>query len=183
AASLFFREGVERLGEREAWRAVVFFLLFPTSFFFAAVYAEPMTLLFALLAFREARAARTGRAVLFGALAGLTRAFAVTLGPPLLRASLVESGGAKGEGRRANGGASRWFRSVAVGAAPVVAVFGWIWGFGLAKGEPGLYFRSLEGWHRGAGALAGVSLFFQNVSRNLEQGAWRENPTLVLDYV
>ena len=181
AASLFLREGIQRLGERSAWRAVVFFLLFPTSFFYASVYAEPMTLLFALLAFREARAARTGRAVLFGALAGLSRAFAVTLGPPLFLASLLAPRVPRPESRVPSPGL-RVVRALLIGAAPVVAVFGWIYGMGLAKGEPGLYFRSLEGWHRGAGALSGVALFFENAARNIEQAAWKQNPTLILDY-
>ncbi len=88
AASLFLREGIARLGEETGWRSVFFLLLFPTAFYFAAVYAESMELLFALLAFRDARRGETLRAALWGALLGLTRAFALAAGPALFLAAL-----------------------------------------------------------------------------------------------
>ena len=94
AMARFFEEGTERLGEPDAWRAVIFFLLFPTSFFLAAMYAESMFLLLALLAFRDTRGGKTGRAALWGVLAGLTRASALTLAPAIFLAALERSPGA-----------------------------------------------------------------------------------------
>lgn len=176
AVPLFFREAAERLGARGAWQAVAFLLLFPTAFYFAAVYAESMTLLFALLAFRAAREGRHARAMLWGALAALTRAFAMMMAPALFVAWLTRPRTpAEKPGRR-------WLEAVAIAAAPIAAAFLWIYGMGYAKGEPGLYFRSLEGWHRGSSALAGVRLFFASARDHVAAGDWKRDPALALDY-
>jgi Mannosyltransferase (PIG-V) len=172
AMSLFLREGIERLGEKDGWRAVVFLLLFPTAFFFAAVYAESMLLLFSLLAFRDARRGETWRAVLWGALLGLTRAFALAAGPALFFAALE----APQRDRR------RWLRAALVGAVPIVVVFLWVYGMGWAKQEPGLFFRSMEGWHRGSSTVAGIGDFFKDFSEHLRLGDLKRDASLVLDY-
>jgi len=170
AASLFLREGIARLGEENGWRAVFFLLLFPTAFYFAAVYAESMELLFALLAFRDARRGETLRAALWGALLGLTRAFALTAGPALFLAALEAPRPA---------GARRYLRAALVGAVPVAAVLLWVYGLGWAKNEPGLFFRSMEGWHRGSGTIAGFESFFRGFYDHLRLGDLKGN---VLDY-
>ncbi len=173
AASLFLREGIERLGEAGGWRAVAFLLLFPTAFYFAAVYAESMELLFALLAFRGARRGDTLRAAIWGALLGLTRAFALAAGPALFLAALESPG---------KTGARRYLRAAFLGAVPVVVVLLWIFGMGWVKHEPGLFFRSMEGWHRGASTLAGVEDFFQGFSDHVRLGDLKRDFSLVLDY-
>ena len=173
AAALFLREGVARLGAENGWRSLLFLLLFPTAFFFAAVYAESMLLLFSLLAFADARRGQTARAALFAALAGLTRAFALAMGPALFLAALEEP---RPDGRR------RWLRAVFLGIVPIAAVFLWIYGMGWAKGEPGLYFRSLEGWHRGSNPIAGVGAFFQGFWDHARLGDLKRDFSLVLDY-
>ena len=173
AMALFLREGIERLGEKSAWHAVWFLLLFPTAFFFASVYAESMLLLFSLLAFRDARRGATGRAMLWGALLGLTRAFALAAGPALFFASL------EAPDRRPN----RLLRALAVGAVPIAVVFLWVYGMGWAKHEPGLFFRSMEGWHRGSSTIAGIGDFFRGFSENLRIGELGRDKSLVLDYV
>ena len=173
AMTLFLREGIERLGEEGAWHSVFFLLLFPTAFFFAAVYAESMLLLFSLLAFRDARRGLTGRAMLWGALLGLTRAFALAAGPALFVAWL--------EGRDKRPG--RFLRALLVGAVPVAVVFLWVYGMGWVKGEPGLFFRSMEGWHRGSSTVGGIGDFFRGFSDNLRIGEMSRDKTLVLDYV
>ncbi len=173
AASLFLREGIERLGERDAWRAVAFLLLFPTAFFFAAVYAESMELLFALLAFRGARRGETLRAALWGVLLGLTRAFAIAAGPALFLAALEAPRPA---------GARRYLRAALLGAVPVAVVLLWIFGMGYFKHEPGLFFRSMEGWHRGRGTLSGVEGFLRGILIHVRTGDWKRDLSLVLDY-
>jgi len=173
AMSLFLREGTERLGERGAWNSVFFLLLFPTAFFFAAVYAESMLLLFSLLAFRDARRGLTLRAMLWGALLGLTRAFAMAAGPALFVAWL--------EGRDKSRG--RFLRALLVGAVPIAVVFLWVYGMGWVKGEPGLFFRSMEGWHRGSSTIGGIGDFFRGFTDNLRIGELNRDKTLVLDYV
>jgi hypothetical protein len=173
AVSLFFREGVARLGEKDAWSAVAFLLLFPTAFFLVAVYAESMFLLFALLAFRDARAASTPKAALWGFLLGLTRASAVAAAPALFLAAL--------EDRRPDG-RLRWGKALLVGAVPVATVFLWIFGIGWIYKEPGLYFRSMQGWHRGTSSLSGIAAWLLSMKVRLVDADWKRDPTLALDY-
>jgi len=173
AMRLFFEEGRRRLGETEAWHAVFFLLLFPASFFLAAVYAEAMFLLFALLAFRDARAGRTGLAALWGILLGLTRASALAVAPALFLAALE---------RRSLLPARRWARALLIGAIPIATVFVWIFGIGHFKGEPGLFFRAMGGWHRGAGSLAGVAEWFWQMKLSIKFGHWMKEPGRAFDY-
>lgn len=175
AMARFFDEGRERLGEPDAWRAVIFFLLFPTSFFLAAMYAESTFLLFALLAFRDARGGKTGRAALWGLLAGLTRASALTLAPAIFLAALERPRGAKADGRR-------WGRALLLGTIPAVTVFTWIYGVGVVNGEPGLFFRAMEGWRRSASSFTGIADWLVSMKVRVVDQDWREDPTLVLDY-
>lgn len=173
AMSLFFREGAARLGEREAWSAVAFLLLFPTAFFLAAVYAESMFLLFALLAFRDARRGPIGKALLWGFLLGLTRASALAAAPALFLAALE---------RRAMDGRRRWGTALTVGLIPVVTVFLWIFGIGWLFGEPGLFFRSMEGWHRGTSSVSGVGAWLLSMKVRFVDMDWKRDPTFALDY-
>lgn len=173
AMSLFYREGVRRLGEEDARAAGRFLLLFPTAFFLVAVYAEAMFLLFALLAFRDARDGPLRKALLFGFLLGLTRASALAAAPALFLAALDRPGP---DGRRRVG------RALAVGLVPVATVFLWIFGVGAIYGEPGLFFRSMEGWHRGTSSLSGVFAWFLSMKVRFVDMDWRSDPTFVLDY-
>lgn len=173
AMSLFFREGVERLGEREAWASLAFLLLFPTAFFFVAVYAESMFLLFALLAFRDARRGTAGKTALWGFLLGLTRASALAVAPALFLAALEKR---PGEERR------RWGRALVAGAVPAATVFLWIFGVGRIYGEPGLFFRSMEGWHRGTSSVSGIAAWFFSMGLRFKHMSWRTDPSLALDY-
>jgi hypothetical protein len=173
ATSLFYREGVRRLGEEDARASVLFLLLFPTAFFLGAVYAESMFLLFALLAFRDARDGPLGRALFYGFLLGLTRASALAAAPALFLAALE---------RRGPDGGRRLGRALAVGLVPVGTVFLWIFGVGAIYGEPGLFFRSMEGWHRGTSSLSGVFAWFLSMKVRFVDMDWRKDPTFVLDY-
>lgn len=173
AMSLFYREGVRRLGEEDGRAAVLFLLLFPTAFFLVAVYAESMFLLFALLAFRDARDGPLRRALLFGFLLGLTRASALAVAPALFLAALEGRGP---DGRRRIG------RALAVGLVPVATVLLWIVGIGAIYGEPGLFFRSMGGWHRGTSSLSGIEAWFFSMGLRFKHMSWRSDPSLALDY-
>ena len=173
AIAAFFREGVDRLGEKDARASLAFLLLFPTAFFFVAVYAESMFLLFALLAFRDARRGPTGKAALWGFLLGLTRASALAAAPALFLAAAEP---------RAPDGRRRWGRAVLIGAVPAATVFLWIFGIGWIYGEPGLFFRSMEGWHRGASSLSGIGAWFFSMGLRFKHMSWRTDPSLALDY-
>jgi len=173
AMSLFYREGVERLGEKDAAAAVAFFLLFPTAFFLAAVYAESMFLLFALLAFRDARRGPTAKSALWGFLLGLTRASALAVAPALFLAALE---------KRSRDGRRSWGRAIVTGLVPAATVFLWIFGIGWVYGEPGLFFRSMQGWHRGASSLSGIAAWVLSMKVRFVDADWKRDPTLVLDY-
>ncbi len=173
AMSLFYREGMERLGGRDAAASVAFLLLFPAAFFLAAVYAESMFLLFALLAFRDARRGVGGKAALWAFLLGLTRASALAVAPALFLAGLE---------KRSRDGARRWGRALIIGLVPAATVFLWIFGVGWVSGEPGLYFRSMQGWHRGTSSLSGMAAWLLSMKVRLVDADWKRDPTLVLDY-
>jgi hypothetical protein len=132
-----------------------------------------MELLFALLAFRDARRGATLRAGLWAALMGLTRAFALAAGPALFLAAL-EAPGFRG--------ARRYLRAALLGAIPIAAVLLWIFGMGYFKHEPGLFFRSLEGWHRGSNPIAGVVAFFRGFYDHARLGDLKRDFPLALDY-
>ena len=176
AIPLFFREARERAGDKgedEAWHAVTFLLLAPVAFYFQAVYAESMFLLFALLAFRDTRAGLWKRTALWALLLGLTRASAMAVGPALFLAAL--------EGRREEG-PRRFARAAGIGAIPIAVPLAWIFGMGYANGEPGLYFRAMEGWHRGVSSVAGVIEWFRLLGRSVKHGEWMTDPSRALDY-
>ena len=63
-----------------------------------------------------------------------------------------------------------------------MVVFLWVYGMGWAKGEPGLFFRSMQGWHRGSSTIGGIGDFFRGFSDNLRIGELGRDRTLVLDY-
>jgi hypothetical protein len=173
AMSLFYREGVRRLGEEDARASVLFLLLFPTAFFLAAVYAESMFLLLALLAFRDARGGPPGKAALWGFLLGLTRASALAVAPALFFAALE---------RRAPDGRRRWGPALLAAGIPVATVFAWIFGIGWVFREPGLFFRSMEGWHRATSSLSGIGAWFLSMGIRFKHMDWQRDPSLALDY-
>jgi hypothetical protein len=176
--SLLWREGRERLGEDGAWKAVLFLLLFPTSFFLAAVYSESMFLLLALLAFRDARGGPVGRAALWALLLGFTRATALAVAPALFLAAFER----RAPGPPPEGRARRLGRALLLGAIPIAAVFAWAYGIGLVNHEPGLFFRSMHGWNRVASSTKGVSDWFALLQTRFAAAEWKNNPTILLDY-
>ncbi len=172
AGLLFAAEGRGRMGERGSRHALFFLLLFPTAFYMLAMYSESLFLLLALAAFREARRDRPGAAALFGLLAGTARLTALALALPLA----IEAFSAAKSDRRA------LRRGLLAGLAPVAGVLLWIFGAGFFAGEPGLFFRVQEAWHRGASPLAGAWRFVSLPFDRLVQGQAFDHPTLLLDY-
>ncbi|MGB8646403.1 MAG: mannosyltransferase family protein [Anaerolineae bacterium] len=73
AALVFYRLAQDCLGEMTARRALLYWLLFPTSFYFLGGYAESLCVLMTLLSLRAARQGRWGWAGLAGAFAALAR--------------------------------------------------------------------------------------------------------------
>ena len=76
----------------------------------------------------------------------------------------------------------RTARAALVGGAPFVTVWAWIFGDGFAHGEPGLFFRSMAGWKRGASSLSGAAAWFEDLARYFREAGWRTEPMHLLEY-
>ncbi len=74
----------EKLKERAAYRSVFYLMLFPTAYFFTAMYTESLFLLLSLLCFWYARDGSYWKSGAFGFLAALTRAQGAILFLPVL---------------------------------------------------------------------------------------------------
>ncbi|HZL63397.1 MAG TPA: mannosyltransferase family protein [Thermoleophilia bacterium] len=83
AMVLLYRLAALECGSRVALWSVVFVSVFPTAFFFQAVYSESMFLLFTLLSFSAGRRGRWWLAGVAGLLAALTRSSGLLLLLPL----------------------------------------------------------------------------------------------------
>lgn len=144
ALPLFAEEARLRLGpggDREATRLL---LLYPTAFFFGAVYTESTFFLLALLALREVRGGRALTAAAVGFLAGLTRAPAAAIGPALAAAWVIRGTGIP-RGRDVA-------RTALLALSPLLGVLSWVHGVGWALGEPGLFVRVMKAWRHAAGS-------------------------------
>ncbi len=84
ALLLLYRVTQKRFDSQTAQRAVLYLAIFPTSFYFAAIYTESLFLLLSLIAFACARAKRFAWASLAVTLAAATRPTGILLGLPLL---------------------------------------------------------------------------------------------------
>jgi mannosyltransferase PIG-V len=178
AGFLFAAEGRRRLGDRPGSQALLFLLLYPTAFFFAAMYSESLFLLLALLAFRSARAGRIPPAVLFGFLTGTSRVTALALALPLA----IEAFGARKESGPRARRASPLASALLVGAAPVAGVLLWVFGAGWLAGESGLFFRIQQAWQRGASPLEGIRRFAEGLPARIARGDARDHPAFLIDY-
>jgi hypothetical protein len=177
AGLLFAAEGRRRLGSRRSRDALLFLLLYPTAFFLVAMYSESLFLLLALAALGSARRDRPAAAAVFGLLAGTTRLTALALAVPLA----IEAFSAARTGERpALSDGHAWRRSLLAGLAPAAGVLLWVFGSGLAAGEPGLFFRVQEAWQRGVSPLLGA-WYFVTVPR-IAHGHALDHPALFLDY-
>ena len=175
ASILFVAEGTRRTDEVSAIHALAFLLLFPTAFFLASAYAEALFLLLALLAFDAIRRRAWLAAVCFGFLAGLTRLPALALAAPLA----IAAAAAPGDDARS----TRLVRGAAIGAAPVIAVFLWIFGIGWYTGEPGLYFRLQESWQRASSPLSGLARWGMALPQRIAGGEISTHPAFLVDYL
>ena len=84
--SLIFFYKLVRLdySNKIAIMSIIFFLVFPTSFFFGSIYSESLFLLLSLLSFYFARKKQWILASIFGMLLGITRVVGISIFPALL---------------------------------------------------------------------------------------------------
>lgn len=175
---IFFAQGRRRLGPAAARQALLFLLLFPTSFFLLGMYSESLFLLLALLAFEAVGRGRPAVAAALAFLNGWTRPAALTLGLPLAIAQAVAN-------RRENAPERmkrHLARAVLVGASPVAGVLLWIAILGAMTGEPAVYFHSQEAWRRSVFPLAGIVRFSGELPRRIARGDLLAHPGILLDY-
>jgi hypothetical protein len=170
---LLIEEARARFGKEKSRDALPFLLLYPVGFFLAAVYSESVFLLVALLAFRSVRRGELSLALLFAVLLGLTRAPAAAVGPALALSWWL---GRRDDPRRLAGAGLLLL-------APVAGVLGWVFGIGIGKGEPMLFFRSMGAWRHAAGdPVAGVAAFFREPVHLWRTGVFRVHPGAVAPF-
>jgi hypothetical protein len=176
---LFAAEGRRRLGARSSRDALFFLLLYPTAFFLVAMYSESLFLLLALAALGSARRDRPVAAAVFGLLAGTTRLTALALAAPL---AIEAFQAARTADRPPLSDSHALRRALLAGLAPAAGVGLWVFGSGLAAGEPGLFFRVQEAWHRGVSPFLGAWHFVELPLDRIVQGQALDHPALLLDY-
>jgi hypothetical protein len=128
-------------GERVAYRATLYLSLFPTAFFFQAVYGESLFLLLAVACLYWARTARWWLAGLAALLAALTRSIGALLIVPM--AIVYFQSARAGSGRRL-----RTDARVASLLMPAEGLLAWMAYLALAFGSPLLFLTSQSQWHR-----------------------------------
>ena len=74
----------EKVNEKASYKTVFYLLLFPTAYFFTAMYTESLFLLFSLLCFWYAKKDDWLKAGIFGFLSALTRAQGIILFFPII---------------------------------------------------------------------------------------------------
>ena len=154
-----------RFGDERVWPALLAFLAFPTSFFFAAVYTEALLVFLALAAVLALESDRDAAAAVAGILTGLTRISGLVLAPALALVSWRRSR-EKGRSRP-----QALLRAGLAGASPLA-------GFGLLClyfherfGDAFLLVRAQHNWSREAKTVFdGPRLILQEVWRDLTTG-------------
>lgn len=120
-----------------ARRAVLYVLVFPTTFFLSAVYAESLFLATVIATIYHARRGEWYRAGVVGCLAALTRPFGILLLIPMALEMLQQRP------------ALRFLPSLALIPAGTAAFFGYLW---WRFGDPLLYLKGNSAWGRDVAA-------------------------------
>lgn len=143
-------------GPRVAWRTLFFLLIFPSAFFYSAVYAESLLLFTLAGSLYHARRGQWLRAGLFGAAASATKLVALLLPIPLLLEALSQR--------------ALTLRRPRALLAPLLTPLGGLAYFAYLQyqfGDWRVFFRVEDTWHRDAFSpvfLMGVKRLFGNGS-------------------
>jgi hypothetical protein len=165
-ALLLFAAWTERnFGESRVVPAVLVLLLFPTSFFFAAVYTEALLLALSLAAVEAFARRRPVIGVIAGVLAGLTRISGLVLAPYLALVAFR----ARRDAGDSPGRAIKW---ATLAAASPLAGFGlFCLYFWRRFSDPLLFVTAQHNWSGQAKSiLDGPSLIWRGVVEDFQRG-------------
>ncbi len=177
-ALLLFASYVERrFGRERARPAILLLLLFPTAFFFAAVYSEALLVFLSLASIVAMERRRPVVSALAGFLAGLTRVSGLVLVPYLFLVAL--------RARRERG--DSWGRaaalSIGVALAPLagfaaLAVFFW-----RRFDDPFLFVAAQHNWAQAPKTIVeGPALIWTSIVNDLTTGhVFSRSPVVILD--
>ncbi len=165
-ALVLFAEWTRRhFGEERVTPAVRVLLLFPTSFFLAAVYTEALVLALALAAVLAFESGRPLAGAAAGALAGLTRITGIVLAPYL---ALVSWRASRAEGLPAGRSAAR---AALAGASPLAGFALFCLYFRRRFGDPFLFVKAQHNWSGQAkSVLDGPALIWRAVAEDFRSG-------------
>jgi hypothetical protein len=154
-----------RFGEERVAPALLVLLLFPTSFFFAAVYTEALVLALALAAVLAFERGRPLAGAAAGVLAGLTRITGVVLAPYL---ALVSWRASREAGLPVRAALPR----AALAAASPLAGFGlFCLYFWRRFGDPLLFVKAQHNWSgQSKSVLDGPALIWQAIVEDVSLG-------------
>lgn len=164
ALPLFARFVRRRFGEDLVLPALALLLLFPPSFFFAAVYTESLVLFLSLLALEAAESDRPGAAfVAFAAgfLAGLTRISGLLL-VPLIGLAVYRA-------------QRKPVKSIGVALGPAAGFAAFMAYFAVRFGDPLLFSKAQHNWAKEAKTVIdGPLLFAREILQDLTVGPLRK---------
>ena len=142
--------GDDGAGDGAADRSVLYLTLFPTAFFFWAVYGEGLFLLLAAGRFAAARRGRGWLAAACRAGALLTRPLGVALVLPLVWEMAIAARGSRHPAAAAETAPAPSFRlrDVLTWSLPAGAIAGLLGWAGLTLGNPLAYLTSQADWNR-----------------------------------
>ncbi len=163
---VLFAEWVERnAGPKLVRPALLTLLFFPTSFFFAAVYAESLLLLLALLAVNSIQRGGVVMACIAGYLSGLTRVSGIVLAPYLVLTSLKRDFDSGTRGVRA------WTKALLLGVPPLAGFGTFCLYFYIRFQNPLLFFTAQHNWGETAKtSLDGPILIWNAVVTDITTG-------------
>ncbi|MBL8112975.1 MAG: hypothetical protein JNK60_08835 [Acidobacteria bacterium] len=161
ALPLFARFVRRRFGEDLVLPALSLLLLFPPSFFFAAVYTESLVLLLSLLALEAAESDRPGLAFVAGFLAGLTRISGLLL-VPLIGLAVYRA-------------ERRPMKSIGLALGPAAGFAAFMAYFAVRFGDPFLFSKAQHNWAKEAKTVIdGPLLFAREILQDLTVGPLRK---------
>lgn len=157
--------------EKIAYLTIILLLIFPTSFYFGALYNESLFLLLSVLAFYSARKGNFLGAGIFGLLASATRVFGIILLPALLIEAFLQ---------KEKTGKIFWLLLIPLGLGS------YMWYLNSTVGDPVAFYsyQKLVGQQHQAGVILLPQVYFRYIKMIATTSI--SNPifqTLILEFI